>query len=52
MKFVSRGDTTVVEPISRRYCAATSVGSKAELGNTRLMFMQSNGGLTDRSLPR
>lgn len=47
MKLVSRGDTTVVDaylsPILRQY-----VGQVAEeLGGTRLMFMQSNGGLTD-----
>ena len=47
MKLVSRGDTTVVDaylsPILRRY--VDRVG--AELGGTRLLFMQSNGGLTD-----
>ena len=47
MKLVSRGDTTVVDaylsPILRRY--VDSVAN--ELGPTRLMFMQSNGGLTD-----
>ncbi len=47
MKLVSRGDTTVVDaylsPILRRYVD----GIDAELGGTRLMFMQSNGGLTD-----
>ena len=47
MKLVGRGDTTVVDaylsPILRRY-----VGRVAdEIGDTRLMFMQSNGGLTD-----
>ncbi|HEX2200140.1 MAG TPA: hydantoinase/oxoprolinase N-terminal domain-containing protein, partial [Burkholderiales bacterium] len=47
MKLVGRGDTTVVDaylsPILRRY-----VGRVArELGSVRLMFMQSNGGLTD-----
>jgi 5-oxoprolinase (ATP-hydrolysing) len=45
-KLVSRGDTTVVDaylsPILRRYVD----GVAAELGDTRLMFMQSNGGLT------
>ncbi len=50
MKFVSRGDTTVVDaylsPILRRY--VEQVG--AETGDTRLMFMQSNGGLTDAHL--
>jgi 5-oxoprolinase (ATP-hydrolysing) len=47
MKLVARGDTTVVDaylsPILRRY--VDQVGS--ELGDTRLMFMQSNGGLTE-----
>jgi 5-oxoprolinase (ATP-hydrolysing) len=49
MKLVSRGDTTVVDaylsPILRRYVnqVASEVGNKS----TRLMFMQSNGGLTD-----
>ncbi|MEC9186178.1 MAG: hydantoinase/oxoprolinase family protein, partial [Pseudomonadota bacterium] len=50
MKFVSRGDTTVVDaylsPLLRRYVDQVA----AELGNTRLMFMQSNGGLTDANL--
>ena len=47
MKIVSRGDTTVVDaylsPILRRYVDRVA----AELPGTRLMFMQSNGGLTD-----
>jgi len=47
MKLVGRGDTTVVDaylsPILRRYID----GVAAELGDTRLMFMQSNGGLAD-----
>jgi 5-oxoprolinase (ATP-hydrolysing) len=47
MKLVSRGDTTVVDaylsPILRRYVNQVA----AALGNTRLLFMQSNGGLTD-----
>jgi len=49
MKLVSRGDTTVVDaylsPILRRYVnqVASEIGNKT----TRLMFMQSNGGLTD-----
>jgi 5-oxoprolinase (ATP-hydrolysing) len=47
MKLVSRGDTTVVDaylsPILRRYVDHVA----AELGDTRLMFMQSNGGLTE-----
>ena len=47
MKLVSRGDTTVVDaylsPILRRYVDRVA----AELGGCRLMFMQSNGGLTE-----
>jgi 5-oxoprolinase (ATP-hydrolysing) len=47
MKLVSRGDTTVVDaylsPILKRYVAQVA----AELQGVRLMFMQSNGGLTD-----
>ena len=47
MKIVSRGDTTVVDaylsPILRRYIDRVA----AELGGTRLYFMQSNGGLAD-----
>ena len=50
MKLVSRGDTTVVDaylsPILRRY--VDQVGG--EISGTRLMFMQSNGGLTDARL--
>ncbi|MBU1811802.1 MAG: hydantoinase B/oxoprolinase family protein [Alphaproteobacteria bacterium] len=50
MKLVGRGDTTVVDaylsPILRRYVDRVA----AELGDTRLMFMQSNGGLTDAFL--
>ena len=47
MKLVSRGDTTVVDayvsPILKRYVDQVA----GELGGVRLMFMQSNGGLTD-----
>lgn len=47
MKLVSRGDTTVVDaylsPILRRYVDQVA----GELGGVKLMFMQSNGGLTD-----
>lgn len=50
MKLVSRGDTTVVDaylsPILRRYVDRIA----DELGQARLMFMQSNGGLTDARL--
>ncbi len=47
MKFVSRGDTTVVDaylsPILRRYVG--QVG--AEMPGVKLLFMQSSGGLAD-----
>ena len=47
MKLVSRGDTTVVDaylsPILRRYVDRVA----DRLGDAPLMFMQSNGGLTD-----
>ncbi|MAI49779.1 MAG: 5-oxoprolinase [Rhodospirillaceae bacterium] len=47
MKFVGRGDTTVVDayvsPILRRYVDLMA----AQTGDARLMFMQSNGGLAD-----
>ena len=55
MKLVGRGDTTVVDaylsPILRRYVdqVAQELNS-GEVGDTRLMFMQSNGGLTDANL--
>jgi len=47
MKLVGRGDTTVVDayvsPILRRYVDQVA----SALGDAKLMFMQSNGGLTD-----
>src|SRR5207248_5559657 len=47
MKLVGRGDTTVVDaylsPILRRYVEQVA----GELDGVRLLFMQSNGGLTD-----
>jgi 5-oxoprolinase (ATP-hydrolysing) len=50
IKLVSRGDTTVVDaylsPILRRY--VDSVAN--QLGQVKLLFMQSNGGLTDAQL--
>jgi len=55
MKLVSRGDTTVVDaylsPILRRYVdqVAGQLDADATKG-PRLMFMQSNGGLTDARL--
>ena len=52
MKLVGRGDTTVVDaylsPILRRYVERMA----SELSDVRLMFMQSNGGLTDARLFR
>ena len=55
IKLVSRGDTTVVDaylsPILRRYVDRVAKDLKAERGDgPRLMFMQSNGGLTDATL--
>ncbi len=57
MKIVSRGDTTVVDaylsPILRRYVnqvaeeLSISERAIADPTETRLLFMQSNGGLTD-----
>ncbi len=55
IKLVSRGDTTVVDaylsPILRRYVdqVADDLGTDTG-GAPRLMFMQSNGGLTDARL--
>ncbi len=50
IKLVSRGDTAVVDaylsPILRRYIDRVA----SQLGDTRLMFMQSSGGLTDADL--
>jgi 5-oxoprolinase (ATP-hydrolysing) len=50
IKFVGRGDTTVVDaylsPILGRYVRQVS----DQLGDVRLQFMQSNGGLTDAKL--
>jgi 5-oxoprolinase (ATP-hydrolysing) len=47
MKLVSRGDTTVVDaylsPILRRYVDQVA----SQMNGVRLLFMQSNGGLTD-----
>jgi 5-oxoprolinase (ATP-hydrolysing) len=47
MKLVSRGDTTVVDaylsPVLHRYVSEVA----SELTGVRLLFMQSNGGLTD-----
>ena len=55
IKLVSRGDTTVVDaylsPILRRYVGQVSDALGADRGGCKsLMFMQSNGGLTDAAL--
>ncbi len=55
MKFVSRGDTTVVDaylsPILRRYVDRVAKDLAPDVATgTRLQFMQSNGGLTDAKL--
>jgi len=51
MKLVSRGDTTVVDaylsPILRRYVDQVDERLRPDGVGPRLMFMQSNGGLTD-----
>ncbi len=53
IKLVGRGDTTVVDaylsPILRRYVNQVSQELK-DTKSTQLMFMQSNGGLTDANL--
>jgi 5-oxoprolinase (ATP-hydrolysing) len=47
IRFIGRGDTTVVDaylsPVLRRYADRVA----AELGDVRLQFMKSDGGLTD-----
>ncbi len=47
IRFIGRGDTTVVDaylsPVLRRYAERVA----AELGDVRLQFMKSDGGLTD-----
>ena len=55
MKLVSRGDTTVIDaylsPLLRRYVRQVGAELDADKGGCdRLMFMQSNGGLTDAHL--
>ena len=54
IKLVSRGDTTVVDaylsPILRRYVEQVRDELGKDQADTALMFMQSNGGLTDASL--
>ncbi|MEO1742959.1 MAG: hydantoinase B/oxoprolinase family protein [Cyanobacteria bacterium J06629_9] len=56
MKLVSRGDTTVADaylsPVLKRYIAQVEqvLARGTEAAKPRLMFMQSNGGLTDAEL--
>ncbi|MDH3664318.1 MAG: hydantoinase B/oxoprolinase family protein, partial [Alphaproteobacteria bacterium] len=54
MKLVSRGDTTVVDaylsPILRRYVDQVADELQVNRAGGRLLFMQSNGGLTDARL--
>ncbi len=56
IKFISRGDTTVVDaylsPILRRYSSqfTNNLFNKQSQPTTKLMFMQSNGGLVDADL--
>lgn len=55
IKLVSRGDTTVVDaylsPILRRYVDRVAADLEADGSDgPRLMFMQSNGGLTDAKI--
>ena len=54
MKYVNRGDTTVVDaylsPILRRYIDRVSSALHSDGAGCNLMFMQSNGGLTNAGL--
>ena len=54
IKFISRGDTTVVDaylsPILGRYVQQVASELDLEGADARLMFMMSSGGLTDASL--
>ncbi|MDP2123578.1 MAG: hydantoinase B/oxoprolinase family protein [Parvibaculum sp.] len=54
IKFVSRGDTTVVDaylsPLLRRYVDGVAREIGADDQETRLFFMQSSGALTDAAL--
>jgi 5-oxoprolinase (ATP-hydrolysing) len=56
IKLIARGDTTVVDaylsPILRRYVNRVAEQLHDVGKRTRLMFMQSNGGLTDAALFR
>jgi len=54
VKFVGRGDTTVVDaylsPLLRRYVDRVAAALSADTSVTRLLFMQSSGGLTSAHL--
>ncbi len=54
IKFVSRGDTTVVDaylsPILARYVGLVARALEVELTGARVMFMMSSGGLTSANL--
>ena len=54
MKYIGRGDTTLVDaylsPILRRYIDRIDREVQRDASNCRLLFMQSNGGLTDAAL--
>ncbi|TQD28502.1 hydantoinase B/oxoprolinase family protein [Methanolobus vulcani] len=53
MKFISSGETTVVDaylsPVLKRYINMITATLEAGGNNTKLMFMQSNGGLAEAS---
>ena len=54
VKFVGRGDTTVVDaylsPLLRRYVDRVSAALSSDASETKLLFMQSSGGLTSAHL--
>ena len=51
VKFVGRGDTTVVDaylsPLLRRYVSRVAAALSSEACETKLLFMQSSGGLAE-----
>lgn len=55
-KLVSRGDTTVVDaglsPVLKRYVSQVEQGLSALYPNSKLLFMQSNGGLAEAKVFR
>ena len=56
VKFVGRGDTTVVDaylsPLLRRYVDRVAAALSSDMDQTKLLFMQSSGGLTSAHLFR